>query len=315
MARNKIQFQEGLSLQSFLHKYGSEEQCRKALFKARWPKGWICRRCGATEYYALKGRSLYQCKSCRHQISLISGTLFSSTKLPLTVWFLAIFLVTQSKEGMASLTLRRFLGISDKAALRMKHKLQLVMKDADDAMKLGGLIQIDDVYWGGKRSGGKRGRGAPGKTPFLAALTRNTKGHPIYMRLSRVQAFSSDAMKAWSDRHLYPQSIVISDGLGCFRSFHDSGHIHGAVITGDGRDPEKMKPFHWLNTIIGNVKNSIRGTYHGVSHKHLSRYLAEFSFRFNRRFRLEKMVPAMIALCAQSRPITQSQLTVAEDWP
>ncbi len=118
----------------------------------------------------------------------------STSKLPLTIWFLAIFLITQSKEGMASLTLQRFFGISDKAALKMTYKFHLVMIRTDDTRKLGGLNQIDDVYWGGKSRGGKRDRGAPGKTPFIAALTRNTRGHPINMRLSRVQAFSSVAM-------------------------------------------------------------------------------------------------------------------------
>jgi transposase-like protein len=314
MGRSKIQFQKGLSLFEFQSKYGNEEQCRKAIFKSKWPRGWVCPRCGSKDFYSLKVRYLYQCKNCRHQTSLISGTIFSSTKIPLTIWFLAIFFITQSKEGIAALNLRRFLGISDTAALRMKHKLQLVMKSADDKMKIGGLIQIDDVYWGGKSRGGKRGRGAPGKSPFVAALSRNTKGHPVHIRLSRVKTFSSEAIKHWADHHLNPKSIVISDGLGCFRSFEDCGHIHGAIITGDGRNPEKMKPFVWLNTIIGNVKNSIRGTYHGVSKKHLSLYLAEFSFRFNRRFNLDQMVPALISFSVKSKPIPHHQLRLAEDW-
>ena len=301
MKRSRIQFQKGLSLQQFLSKYGQEEQCQRAIFRAKWPNGWTCQLCGSREFYTLKVRQLYQCKHCRSQTSLISGTIFAATKLPLTTWFLAIFFITQSKEGIAALNLRRYLGISDTAALRLKHKLQSVMKNADDTLKLHGLIQIDDVYWGGKSHGGKRGRGAPGKSPFVAAL-------------SRVKAFSSVAIKDWADQHLQPLCIVISDGLGCFRSFETCGHIHHSIITGDSRDPEKIKPFRWLNTIIGNVKNAIRGTYHGVSKKHLSRYLAEFSFRFNRRFRMELMVPALITFSVKSKPLPQHQLRLAEDW-
>ena len=187
------------------------------------------------------------------------------------------------------------------------------MKDADDTLKLHGLIQIDDVYWGGRSSGGKRGRGAPVKSPFVAAVSRNTQGHLIHIRLSRVKAFSSEAIKDWANQHLQPLSIVISDGLGCFRTFETCGHIHGTIVIGDSKDPEKIRPFRWLNTIIGNVKNSIRGTCHGVSKKHLSRYLAEFSFRFNRRFRLELMVPALINFSTKSKPIPQRQLRLAED--
>jgi len=259
-------------------------------------------------------RPIYQCRQCHKQTSLISGTIFSATKLPLTTWFLAIFFITQAKEGIAALNLRRYLGISDRAALRMKHKLQLVMKNADDKRKLSGLIVVDDVYHGGRRQGGKRGRGAPGKYPVIAAVSRNVHGYPVYLRLSRVKAFSSEATKEWAEQHLEPQSIIISDGLGCFKSFNDDGHLHIVRTTANSRDPERIKPFNWLNIIIGNVKNAIRGTYHGVGKQHISQYLAEFSFRFNHRFRLELMVPALIKLAAKSNPISEHRLRLAEDW-
>jgi len=314
MKRSKVQFQNGFSLQDFIRQYGQEEQCRKAVFRAKWPNGWTCSKCGAKEFYQLASRPVYQCKQCHQQTSLIAGTIFAATKLPLTTWFLAIFFITQSKEGIAALNLRRFLGISDRVALRMKHKLQLVMKNDDDALKLAGLIIVDDVYHGGRSKGGKRGRGAPGKYPVIAALSRNVKGYPINLRLSRVKAFSCEAVKTWAEQHLAPQSLVVSDGLGCFNSFTDGGHFHFVRTTGDSRDPERIKPFNWLNIIIGNVKNAIRGTYHGVSKEHISRYLAEFSNRFNHRFRLELMVPALIKLAAQSKPIPQQQLRLAEDW-
>jgi len=170
MKRSRVQFQKGLSLQQFLNKYGQEEQCQRAIFRAKWPNGWICQHCGSIEFYTLKIRLLYQCKHCRSQPPLISGTIFTATKLPLTTSFLPIFFITQAKEGIAALNLRRFLGISDTAALRLKHKLQSVMKNADDTLKLHGLIQINDVYLGGQSSGGKRGRGATGKSAFCRSI-------------------------------------------------------------------------------------------------------------------------------------------------
>jgi transposase-like protein/ribosomal protein L37AE/L43A len=314
MPKNKIQFQKGLSLHRFQELYGTEIQCREKLFRAKWPGGYRCPQCGHDRYYQLTTRALYQCCQCRHQSSLASGTIFAASKLPLTIWFLAIFLITQSKEGMSTLNLRRFLGISDNAALRMKHKLQLVMKNADDAMPLNGLVMIDDVYWGGKKQGCKRGRGAAGKTPFVAALSRNEEGHPIHIRFSRVAGFRSEEIIRWSSKHLCPSRVVFSDGLACFRSFEKTGHYHWAIKTGGGKDPGAMKPFRWLNIIIGNIKNSIRGTYHGISHKHLPRYLAEFCYRFNRRFDLASMVGNLIYFAAQSKPIPQQELKLAEDW-
>ncbi len=95
--KNKVQFQKGFSLGELLKSYGTEEQCRNALFKWRWPQGYVCPECGARSYCALKTRAVYQCNRCHHQHSLISGTIFSATKLPLTTWYLDIHLLTQAK--------------------------------------------------------------------------------------------------------------------------------------------------------------------------------------------------------------------------
>ena len=168
MAKNKIQFQEGLSLPRFLATYGTEEQCQQVLFKMRWPQGFRCPKCGHEHCYALQSRKLYQCRRCRFQASLTQGTIFASTKLPLPTWMLAIYLVTQSKDGISSLNLARTIGVSAKAALRLKHKLEQVMKNQDDQLVLRGLLLMDDAYWGGKRRDGKRGRGASGKNPLVA---------------------------------------------------------------------------------------------------------------------------------------------------
>jgi transposase-like protein len=312
--RSEIHFQPGVGLLEFQSQYGTEEKCREQLFHSKWPKGYCCPQCGHKEYYFVSSRSLYQCRQCRHQASLLSDTIFSSSKLPLTVWFLAIYLISQSKEGVSSLKLRRFLGISPTAAMRIKHKLQMVMKLADDSRPLRGFVQIDDVYWGGKHSGGKRGRGAEGKTPFVAALQRNEKGHPIFMRFSRVGSFSSDEMRRWGKKHLAANSLVVSDGLACFKSFDSIGHVHCSVKTSGRYGSSDFTFFDWLNTVIGNVKNAIIGTYHGMDHRHLPRYLGEFCFRFNRRFKLPLLLKSLIYYSAQTLPIPERQLRLAEDW-
>jgi len=110
MAKNMIQFQKGLSLTEFLYKYGKEEQCRETLFHMRWPKGFVCPNCGHTGHCEISVRKVYQCYNCHSQTSLTSGTIFADTKLQLTVWFLGIYLITQSKDGISSLKLARTLG-------------------------------------------------------------------------------------------------------------------------------------------------------------------------------------------------------------
>ena len=101
MAKNKIQFQEGLSLPRFLATYGTEEQCQQVLFKMRWPQGFRCPKCGHEHCYALQSRKLYQCRH-RFQVSLTQGAIFASIKLLLPIWMLAIYLVTQSTPRAAS---------------------------------------------------------------------------------------------------------------------------------------------------------------------------------------------------------------------
>jgi len=314
MPKNKVQFQRGLSLHRFQQLYGTSEQCEAVLLHKRWPHGFVCPKCGQTLYYKLNSRPLYQCQRCRCQTSLTSGTIFDSSKLPLTIWFLAIYLITQSKDGLSSLNLARILGVSANAGLRLKHKLQQVMKKEDDHLQLSGIVQLDDAYWGGKKHDGKRGRGASGKTPFLAAVSTNCKGHPIHMRLSRVGSFTSAEVSRWSAKHLQTSSIVVSDGFHCFSGIAQAGFLHETIVTGGGYESMKIKVFTWVNTMLGNVKKAIHGTYHWVSRKHLPRYLAEFCFRFNRRFNLGSMVGALVKAAAHSKPIPQYKLKVAEIW-
>jgi len=312
MAKNKVQFQKGLSLTKFLQTYGTENQCRASLFKAKWPDGYQCPSCGNRRYYFVTSRKLYQCCNCKKQSSLTSGTIFASSQLPLTTWFLGIFFITQSKEGISALNLRRLLGISVNAALKLKHKLQHVMKLADDSLTLEGLVELDDAYWGGKRSGGKRGRGAPGKSPFLVAVARNEQGHPIHLRLSKIKSLSSAVVSKWSRKHLHHESIVISDKYWPLRGAAENVLFYGAIKTKGIYDNPENKIFHWLNTILGNVKRAIHGTYHSISSKHLPRYLAEFCYRFNNRFYMAAMVGALVNRAALTKPRPQRILKLAE---
>ena len=167
MPRSPVQFQKGQSLAEFTDRYGSEEQCRAALFQARWPQGFECPECGRKRCCRLRCRNVFQCTRCRHQVSLTAGTVFANTKLPLRRWFLAMYLLTQSKNGLSAMALGRQLGVSYNTAWSLKHKLMQVMKERDESGRLGHIVQVDDAYLGGETRGGKRGRGAQGKTPFV----------------------------------------------------------------------------------------------------------------------------------------------------
>ena len=191
MAKNVVQFQKGLSEAAFRSQYGTEEQCRAALFSWRWPRGFVCPKCGGTHSIVLRTRPIQQCSTCRHQVSLIAGTIFHATKLPLTTWFAAIYHLTQSKNGLSSLELARRLGVSHYTAWKIQHKLMQVMLERDQDKPLTGeRIEVDDAYIGGERSGGKRGRGSAGKTPFVAAVETTAEGKPVRVKFSRTSAGS-----------------------------------------------------------------------------------------------------------------------------
>jgi transposase-like protein len=312
MTKNKVQFQKGLSLTEFLSRYGTDKKCRNVLFCFRWPKGFRCPNCGNERYCEIKKRKLFQCNKCHTQTSVTAGTIFAATKIPLTIWFLGIYFITQSKVSISALSLSRILGVSANTALLMKHKIQQVMKLRDDSKPLTLFVQIDDAYWGGKKRDGVRGRGATGKTPFVAAVSTNKEGNPAAMRFSQVKSFSKDEIKAWAQIHLDPDCQIVTDGLNCFPVLQEAGFTHNVIITGGGPESVKIPNFKWVNTIIGNVKRSIHGTFHAISKKHFPRYLAEFCYRFNRRYDLSQMVEKFTYIAIRTPPIPQRILTMAE---
>jgi hypothetical protein len=292
--------------------YGTETKCERALFCWRFPSGYVCQECGNRSYCRLKCRKLLQCNHCNHQISLTSQTLFAYTKLPLTKWLMAIYLLSQAKTGLSAMALKRQIGVSYNTAWMMKHKLLQAMKESDDKSHIGGIIQVDDVYWGGEKRGGKRGRGSENKTPFVAAVALNEEGHPIRMKLMVVEGFSTNVIEQWINHHLHPGSVVISDGLNCFTAF-DSPHTeHVRVVTGGNLDLMDHPAFKWVNVMIGNVKTSIRGSCHAIRAKHLPRYLAEYCYRFNNRFDLRELFPKLVKTAIKTPAMPYRLLKMAE---
>ena len=162
---------KSLSEIEFRERFGTEEACQKALFDMRWREGLACPACGHRGLCALKTRKLFQCNRCKKQVRPTAGTVFQDTKLPLTAWFTAIYHLAQGKNGINSIELARRLGVKRQTAWLIKHKLMRAMGVREAAKpKLAGRVEVDDAYLGGECPGGKRGRGAAGKTPIVAAV-------------------------------------------------------------------------------------------------------------------------------------------------
>ena len=316
MPMNRVQFQSGLSMPDFLQQFGTETQCAAAVEQARWPEGFSCPQCGHAAHTVLNAglgsRKTFQCQACRHQTSLIAGTLFQSTHLPLTLCFLAIYLISEAKTGLSSLALKRTLGVSYPTAWRMHHKLMQAMAEREKLYTLEGHVQVDDAYLGGERAGGKVGRGSENKVPFVAAVSLDDRGHPLHLKLTVVPGYTRKAIADWAKTQLGPGCSVLSDGLACFTGVTKAGCHHQASVAA-GRKPRELPDFFWINTILGNLKTSLSGAYHAFDFgKYAPRYLAAFSYRFNRRFHLETLPTRLLVAALGTGPCPEPRLRLAE---
>lgn len=307
MANQQIQFQRGMSIPEFLSSFGTEAQCAEAVKQARWPAGFHCPRCAAAEHYVVGhgARKLFQCNGCRHQTSLTAGCVMEHTKLPLTTWFLAIYLISQAKTGLSALALKRHLGVSYPTAWLLHHKINRAMAQQDSTHRLSGAVQLDDAYLGGERTGGKVGRGSENKVPFVAAVSVDSQGRPLFIKLNLISGFTSKAIGQWAQSNLMPGTLVTSDGLGCFAAVADAGCIHLPRVVG-ALKPRDLPEFLWVNTVLGNLKTTLAGAFHAMKYsKYGDQYLAAFAYRFNRRFDLRGLVARLIVDVARTKPIKE----------
>ena len=314
MAMNRVQFQPGLSMAEFMDRYGSEESCEAALIESRWPEGFVCPSCGGgrSSLFRREGRLYFQCTACRHQCSVISGTVFEATKLPLSRWFLAMHLLTQSKNNVAALELQRHLGVCYKTAWLMKHKLMEVMREREDSRQLQGRVEIDDAYLGGERTGGKVGRGSENKIPFVVAVQTTPEGKPQFVCL-RQQPLTHEEVAIFAARSIAPTAIVVSDGLWCFGAVQSVGAQHQRLVTGGGKGSVRLPQLRAVNTFLGNLKRSLGGTYHAFDFaKYAHRYLAEAQYRFNRRFNLSSILARLLRAACLTIPTPASAIRMAE---
>jgi transposase-like protein len=294
---------KGLSEAEFRERFGTDEACREALFDMRWRDGLTCPACGGRSFCELTARKVFQCNRCKRQVRLTAGTVFQDTKLPLTTWFSAIYHLTQGKGGISSIELGRRLGVKQGTAWLMKHKLMRAMA-AREATKprLAGRVGVDDAYPGGERSGGKRGRGAAGKTPIVAAVETTPERKPRRLRLTVVKGFRKKEVEKIAKRDFAPGSNVVSDGLSCWPAVERAGCKHFPMLTGSGKRAANWAPFRWVNTTLGNIKTALVGTYHHVSPKHAPSYLASFAYRFNRRRQLDSIIERLAWAAVHTAP-------------
>ena len=309
----RVQFQKSMSIRDFNERYGTEDQCHTALLNARWPDGFVCPKCGCQRYFAVPSRGVFQCVDCRRQTSPRAGTIFQDSKLPLTVWFQAMHLLTQGKHSVSALELKRQLGVCYETAWNIKQKLMQVMLLAEESTVIRGRIEVDDAYLGGAHHEGKRGRGAAGKTPFVVAVETDPANPDSVARLKMkaLRNVSAEAMRDWFAKSIERGSLVLTDGWRAYNFLTGLGFFHEAQDAPGGWRSSKMPSFRWVNTILGNLKGNIKGVTRWVGRAHLDRYLAEFQYRFNRRFDLKSIMPKLLYAATRTFAVPQPILKIA----
>jgi transposase-like protein len=295
-----------MSLLEFKRVFPDEDSCREYLFKMRWPDDFVCPRCGSVRYSYHSTRRLYECLGCRYQCSVTAGTVFHNTRTPLEKWFWAIFLMSRQKSGVSALGLKKMLDIGSYATMwLMCNKIRKAMADRDANYKLAGLVEMDESYFGGKRSG-RRGRGAEGKT-IVAVCCENDGGRPGYATMKVIDAATSDELSKVANEKIEKDGTIIkTDGFKAYKSLNNQGFTQQGEKVSDKKASEVLP---WVHTLIGNVKATIDGIFHGVSGKHLQRFLDECCYRFNRRNKEAELFDRLLLACAKTTTITFSEAT------
>ena len=283
---------EQSSLFEVFQRFNTEKKCIEHFSRIRWPNGVCCIRCGSlhmstfdTKGKTGKPRHLYECLDCKYQYSVTTGTIFHSSHLPLTKWFLAIYLICSAKKGISAKQLQRQLDVTYKTAWYMAHRVRLAMQEDENfCQKFSGTVEVDETYIGGKRKG-KRGRGAANKVPVVAMKER-TSGK---IRMKALTDVSSTSLAEFIRETARPGSEIHTDELSSYLWLDSSEFTHGVV-----KHSETYVSPHGVHTqgcenIWSLFKRGITGVFHKVSAKYLPLYLNEFSFRFNNRDQFDMM--------------------------
>ena len=261
-------------------RFSSEEACRRYLFQLRWPDGFQCPRCGGGKSWPVSDL-LWECAGCHRQVSVTAGTIFQDSRLPLALWFRAVWWVTSQKNGVSAMGLQRVLGLkSYKTAWTMLHKLRHAMvRPGRD--RLQGRVEVDDAFVGGEEEG-VYGRQTESKAMIAVAVEEDGDGIGR-IRMRRIPDASAESLMPFIEDSVEPGSVVHTDGWLGYQPLEGRGYRHKiTILKGKSKTASELMPC--VHLAVALLKRWLLGTHQGgVSMEHLDAYLDEFTFRFNRR--------------------------------
>ena len=267
-----------VSLLTLMDKYNDDAKCRDTLEAIRWPGGVACLRCGDMDVGEVESRNQYSCRSCDYRFSVTAGTIMHDSHLPLRTWFLAIFLMCESKKGMSARQVGRTLGLgSYKTAWYLCHRIREAMgNDPLSGPTLVGVVEVDETMVGGKR----RGEDWRANKHWVAgAIERGGR-----VRIERIPDVKRKTLHGFIQRTVKDEAEAIyTDDLKSYVGVGDADTHHETV--NHSAEEWVIGDVH-TNSIEGVwslFKRSIVGSFHKMSAKHMDRYLEEMEWRFNNR--------------------------------
>lgn len=266
-----------MNLPRLVEMFGSDAKCRARLVKLRWPEGVTCPRCNGKSISTIAERNQYDCNACRYQFSATSGTIFHDSHLPLVKWFMAVFLMAESKKGISALQMKRTLGVAYQTAWHLCHRIRSAVRDAN-AELLRGIVEVDETYVGGKTRG--MGRGYKGnKSIAIGAVQRGGK-----IRLQVINhATKATLHKFIADNTAPDTEAIYTDQLPAYIGIADADTRHESVNHSQEKWVRGDVHTNGIESVWSLLKRSIVGAFHKVSMKHLDAYMDELEHRFNNR--------------------------------
>jgi len=282
---------------NFMNSYGIESNCRQKFKSVRDQQGVSCKKCSYKDHYWLKGKQMYQCKSCGFRTSLRSGTVMESSKLPFHYWFVAIYLMSCIKKGSSARNVQRQLGHKRYEPIwAMMHKIRSAMGHRDSQYLLMNEVEIDEGFFetlveeDQKDEPRKRGRGSQKQTMAMVfaqtePVLEKKKHRPAkkckFFKMNVCHDFSAVTAKNIIQKHVQTNARMVTDGYSTYQKLQKEF---------ENMDVEKIpsKQAHvklpWVHTAIGNAKNVLKGIHQQAKTEYLQNYLDEFCYKLNRRY-------------------------------
>lgn len=261
------------TLAGFMATFPDEVACREYFEKIRFAKGDYCPHCKHDKIMRFSDGKRYRCHNCRRDFTIKTGTLFGESKISMRQWFIAIYLLTTRKKGISSIELAEQVGVTQKTAWFMDHRIRASFKQSKG--KLLGVVEVDETYLGGKHN---RKYGFKKKAALFGMTERGGR-----IKVFHVEHRGTEILLPTIKKHIHPKARIMTDEASVYMRLPKFGYQHGSVKHGKRHWVYGDVNTNSIESFWALFKRNYHGTYHTMSKKHLQKYIDEVCFRFNNR--------------------------------